>query len=315
MSSDNTKRHHYIPQGVLNQFSNKRKIWWHSKKLGMQKKQELREVAFKKHFYKYPESNKSLEIDFFTEIDSDAPKVIEKIIENKSVIFLKEDDKKKLVKYVASQSLRTPQSLYFMDEFEKTIKEQIHDNITIIKENLKTDYLDSIVLNTSICEDILSEKVLYLYKANENERFVIGDSPVLSFNKNNRKEINVIYHAFPPVINYDMYFFPISEKFLLIFLNNDLSLIDDMYFYIKMHNDFQFINSVELVFSKDEKTLLSELKKYNDNCYKFIEFYNPELIREQSIVQGDGLVITSPVLKIVGEARSNLISSYIKSLT
>lgn len=315
MSSDNSKRHHYIPQGVLNHFSNKRMIWWHSKKLGMQKKQDLREVAFKKHFYKYPESNKSLEIDFFTEIDSDAPKVIEKIIDSKSVNMLKEDDKKKLLKYIASQSLRTPQSFYSMDEFEQTIKEQIHDNITIIKENLKADYLNSIVLNTSICEEILKNKLMYLYKANEDERFIIGDCPVLTFNKNNRKEIDAIYHVFPPVINYDMYFFPISEKFLLVFLNNDFSLIDDMYFYIKMHNDFQFINSAELVFSKDKETLLSELKKYNDNCYKLIEFYNPELIKEQNIVQGEGLVITSPVLKIVGEARSNLISSYMKSLT
>ncbi|MFA0958376.1 DUF4238 domain-containing protein [Klebsiella pneumoniae] len=315
MSCDNTKRHHYIPQGVLNYFSHKRKIWWHSKKLGMQQKQDLREVAFKKHFYKYPESNKSLEIDFFTEIDSDAPKVIEKIIDSKSLNILKEDDKKKLLKYIASQSLRTPQSFYSIGNFEQTIKEQIHENITIIKENLKTDYLNSIVINTSICEEILKSKLMYLYKANEDEKFIIGDCPVLTFNKNNRKEIDIIYHVFPPVINYDMYFFPISEEFLLIFLNNDLSLIDDMFFYIKTHNDFQFINSNELVFSKDKKTLLSELKKYNDNCYKVIELYNPELIKEQNIVQGDGLVFTSPVLKIVGEARSNLISSYMKSLT
>lgn len=215
MTSDNSKRHHYIPQGVLSQFSNKRKIWWHSKKLGMQQKQDLREVAFKKHFYKYPESKRSLEVDFFTEIDSDAPKVIKKIIENECVNFLKDkkDDKNKLVKYIASQSLRTPRSLDFMNKFERDIKEQIHDEITIVKENLKTDYLNSIIFNTSLLEKILGEKLIYLYKARENERFIIGDSPVLSFNKENSKQVNIVYNAFPPVINYDMYFSQSQKNF------------------------------------------------------------------------------------------------------
>lgn len=81
-----------------------------------------------------------------------------------------------------------------------------------------------------------------------------------------------------------------------------------------MHNDFQFINSVELVFSKDNKTLISELKKYNDNCYKLIELYNPELIKENNIVRGEDLVIASPTFKIDEKTKSNLRGSYFKSL-
>ncbi|ELY2764509.1 DUF4238 domain-containing protein, partial [Cronobacter sakazakii] len=208
MNSDNSKKHHYIPQGILNEFSKKSRIWWHSKRLDIQKNQKTKEVAFKKHFYKYPDSDASLEIDFFTKIDSDAPEIIKKIIKHKCINVLSADEKYKLIKYIASQILRTPQSLNFIDQFEKTIKQQIHEDITILKENLKADYLNSILFNTTIHEDILKEKSFLLYKANNNERFIIGDCPVLTFHKRDCVNVDIRYNSFPPVINYDIYLFP-----------------------------------------------------------------------------------------------------------
>lgn len=254
MNNEKDKNNHYIPQGILKNFSNNKKIFWYSKLEERKQKQTIKKVAVKSFLYQYPESKISLERIFFDKIDSDAPVVIQKIIKDRSLENLNDNEKSKLLKYIASQLIRTPSTKNNILNFEESIKDQIHPEITIVKKDPVSDYLNSIIVNTDLLINILKEKNANLLFANEGENFIIGDAPVLTFNKTDKKTVEIIYEVFPPVINYDMYFFPISEKILLIFYSKNTELRNDISFFRKLHNDFQFINSFRFFFLKMKKT-------------------------------------------------------------
>ncbi|MEN4575346.1 DUF4238 domain-containing protein [Pantoea agglomerans] len=314
MNNEKDKNNHYIPQGILKNFSNNKKIFWYSKLEERKQKQIIKKVAVKSFLYQYPESKISLERIFFDKIDSDAPVVIQKIIKDRSLENLNDNEKSKLLKYIASQLIRTPSTKNNILNFEETIKDQIHPEITIVKKDPVSDYLNSIIVNTDLLINILKEKNAHLLFANEGENFIIGDAPVLTFNKTDKKTVEIIYEVFPPVINYDMYFFPLSEKILLIFYSKNTELRNDISFFRKLHNDFQFINSFRFVFSKNEKDLDKEIEKYFENCFMMIETYSPELIKNGTVRKGDRLSILQPVIKLADNVKLQIKECYLDSL-
>lgn len=308
------KKHHYISQKVLNKFSSgKEKVFWLYKDEGIVRHQHVKEIGYVYYGYKYPNSERSLEISFFGRIDSDAPKVIKKIIHNKNIDSLSKEEKEKLIKYVAAQVVRTPQTINQMSDFDSALKDQIHSEFTLLKKDLQTDYLDSIIYNTDIIVELLNNKIMCLYEADSGENFIIGDAPVLGFNKTGKNPIDFVYKGFPSLVNYDIYFFPISNKFLLSFVNKDPSLVEDVIFYRNRHNDFQFIASERTVFSHSEDLLISELKKYYENSFEYIKYNFPDLIERDGLVKGQPISIARAQLLFQDDVREKLKEYFISS--
>lgn len=308
------KKHHYIPQGILNNFTRKGMLYWYSKERQIQKKQKPEKVGFIKNFYNYTDSERSLETEFFTTIDSDAPIVINKIIESKSLKNITMNEKAKLIKYIASQIIRIPKSFEQMKVFEETIKKEIHPDISIsINDDIHTTYLNGIIENTIVNEKILNEKIITLHVAKDNEEYIIGDNPVLSFNKINQKDVLIVSNHYPPTIKYQIYFFPISHNLMLSFVDNDKSLINDFFFYKENHNKFQFCLSNDLVFSRTERTLNKELQNFYDASFEVIKNIAPQILKTHNLKKGEKLHLLKSIFTLSTNVRRQILDLYIKS--
>ncbi|MDK9421999.1 DUF4238 domain-containing protein [Pectobacterium carotovorum] len=312
--SDNEKQH-YIPQKILNKFSSGKKemVFWLDKNKGEVHHQHVKKIGFVKYYYDYPNSQSSLEKDFFEKIDNDTPNVIKKIINDRSINFLSGEEKETLIRYVASQLVRTPQTINQMRDFDSTIKEQIHPDFTLLKKDLKTDYLDSIIYNTDLHIELLNGKAMNLHEAGVDESFIIGDAPVLGFSKLGRNTFDIVYRSFPPVINYDLYFIPISSKLLLSFVNKDPSLAESFIFYRSLHNDFQFISAENYVFSHSKSLLISELNKFYENSFEYIKCKFPDLIERDGLVKGQPISIARTQLLFQDDVRGKLKEYFINN--
>ncbi|HED3891570.1 TPA: DUF4238 domain-containing protein [Morganella morganii] len=312
----NPKKHHFIPQGILKNFTKTGYLRWFSKELQKQHKQSTGSAGFKKYFYNYPESKESLETDFFPKIDSDAASIIDEIIKNKSIKSINANSykKSKLIKYIATQKLRTPRVYDDMKRFEEIIKEEIHPDISMNNnENIRTTFLNGIKKNSKILEEILNEKKLELHKSKKGEEYIIGDDPVLSFNRCHQRNVIIASKDYPFLIKWNIYMFPISHNLMISFIDDDKSLIDDFLFYKENHNGFQFALSNDFVYSRTEETLEKEKQNYHNASYELIKNNSPEIIHDYNIKRGDKLIIRPFEITLTPEVRKQILEAYLKT--
>lgn len=314
------KRHHYIPKGILKNFTKSGSLsdhlFWFSKKRQIIQSQIPDKTGFIRYFYDYSNSEKSLESVFFSKIDDDGATIINEIIENESIksITSNSDKKTKLIKYIATQKLRIPEAYEHMLMIENLIKEEVHPEISIINnEDIKNTFLDGIIKNTAILEAILKEKIMTLHMAENKREYIIGDTPVLSFNKIGQRDVFIASTKFPFLEKNKIYLFPISHRFMISFIDNDISLIKDFLCYMRMHNEYQFAFSNDFVFAPTKKILEIEKEKYNSYAYEVIKNIKPELIKHQKIKKGDSLTILPTTITLSEGVRTEMLELYLKS--
>lgn len=207
-----TKKQHYIPQFLLENFSvnEKHQINVFNKETGKKFVANITDIAHENHLYdiKTGKETRSLE-PAFAELESDAAPIIKRIIERKSLGGLDEDNKVILSIFIAIQSLRTR---YDIDNSKKMMIDflrwalpiemaasdyELPDELRsvnfsdLLKEakiDVKDDFIKS--LHFKSAADIAREVVprilsmdWLLFETVPDEPFLIGDGAVVMTNE------------------------------------------------------------------------------------------------------------------------------------
>lgn len=309
------KHQHFVSQGLLNKFSCKesttktKKIYFIriNEAKATAKCTNIRNVAGVRYLYNYTENEKlSLEKSFFDKIDNNIPVAINQVI---SDIKNLEKQKFHIINYVASQIIRTPETLETIKDLDSLIKNNIDEDLSLIKDTtVQNNFLETIKTNTEKYIKILLEKECKLYE-HPNNFFVISDSPVIMINSSNEQELDISEKKYIPVLNYSIFMMPISPKHLIIFHNKSTSR-EEINYYIARINRMQFTKANDFVFSNEKSFLEKGLNSMHIDNYHYIKSIKPQEITQRNLRIGDEIKILKP--KIVLE--KNVIDSIKKNL-
>ncbi|MCW2107677.1 UNVERIFIED_ORG: hypothetical protein M2402_004879 [Rahnella aquatilis] len=304
---NSSPKHHFVPEKILKFFASgkkQNKIFFIDKKSIKEiKLSSPKKVARIHNYYDYPDSAESLEDDFFNKIDSDAPPVIKKIVHSNNVDCLSSEDKGKLIKYISSQICRVPNVKNQIEKMEENFKKELHESITILKRDLKTDFLNVLLKNTSLYIDLLSNKEMELYINNgSREKFITSDNPVIAINE--KKEHHFISLDIHSVINYDLFAIPISPNHALFFYDKGKHF--NLKEYAGILNRFQFAYSERYIYSGNEYSLDTGMNQYYLDAYDYLNAYsNGE--EDLKIHRGEPVVIEKPVLKFTDDVKEMIL--------
>lgn len=310
---NNSSKHHFVPEKILKLFASgkkQNKIFFIDKTLSKEiKSSSPKKLAKINNYYDYPNSDESLEDDFFNKIDSDAPPIIKKILNNNNIDCLSHEDKEKLVKYISSQICRVPNVKNQIQKMEENFKKELHESITILKSDLETDFLNVLIKNTSLYIDLLSNKKIELYiHSGSKEKFITSDNPVIAINE--KKEHNIISLDIHSVVDHDLFAMPISPTHALFFYNNDKKF--NIKEYAEILNRCQFAYSERYLYSGNEYSLEIGMNQYYVDAYDYIKYHsNGE--EPLNIRRGEPLIIGSPVLKFNSDAKKVILKSFIEA--
>lgn len=234
------------------------------------------------YFYNYPDGKKSLEIDFFREIDNDTPPIIERLINDDNVVLTTEE-RNKIIKYIASQISRVPFKKKGLNELNDNLLNDLNINIT---NDVTTDYLNSIITNTERHSTFLESKKLIIHKISNQNNFIIGDNPVITINTDTK--YNIIFDSIP-VAEYELYMMPISPRHIIIFFNPEAQIHIDKY--IKEANQLQIERADRRVYANQKTILESEFKEYYKHIYDMLMTVNPTSLKKENIKRGNFIKI------------------------
>lgn len=195
--STRSKHHHFVPQSLLRNFRNnpsKDKIFVFDKTTLESFPNSIRTTGSEKYFHsiRRGESEFNFE-DYFQKPDGYYAKIIAKIVSNKSLKVLNEEEQDTLIVIMAFQILRTRKrvnELINMSAFFEKVVEKITGEYGIPRKNvspqvktLNDDEARIQLLNLhdeiNHFADILADKVVMLNIATENYPFWCSDNPVV----------------------------------------------------------------------------------------------------------------------------------------
>lgn len=230
MRSSQPKKHHYVPQFILNNFSlgeNKR-IYVFDKKVVKIFPSHVRDTGHENNFYK--EESVKYDIDTeskLAELESTSAPVIRKIIKNESVDNLSASEFNILCLFSAVQLSRTNNSREMFTSINNKISEWLKksginsDQIEGFTEQSKEEIKESAIhyLRTTPGDYVkhFYDKELTLLKTPKGETFYISDHPVTIYNHFPREHRGNLGIALKGIEIY----FPISSKLSLSFLCAD----------------------------------------------------------------------------------------------
>ena len=304
MHMSDPKKHHYVPKGVLKNFTfdkHKKKINFIDKYSGLQLSSSIAKVASEKYLYRFSDGGACLEKSFFGEIDDSGSSIIDKIIRDSSIDKLTFKEQRDLRRFVSAQMLRVPAVLKQLENFEDDISSAFDGEHSIIKENAHTDFLKSILKGVDLYEALLAKKnMAVLVQKNSSQCFVIGDVPVVqrNFGADSTSQAS---HSMP-IIDWDFVALPISPKYLLVYFNQACEV--DIRQFALENNDWQFIQADKFIFAASKERLSLELKIYHQNSYRYIESIRPDYIEKYSIKYGDKVEIGPPRLAFTDIAKN-----------
>lgn len=300
------KRHHFIPQWILKNFTfdkHKKRINYIDKYAAKPLSSSLVKVARQHNLYKFSNSDACLEKTLFDEIDGKGAVVISKILNDRSIDRLNAKENKDLRRFVSAQILRVPAVLKQIEQLEEDLAEAFEGAISIIKDTPHSDFLNSIIKGVEIYDEILSKKnMTVLVQKNPSEAFVIGDVPVVQRNYSDKVCFARGYSK--PVIDWDFIALPISPRFLLVY--HGFTEGFDVREVALINNDWQFIQADRFVFSEAQDRLMSGMKRYHKNSYRYIESVRPDLIERYNLKYGDKLEIAPPRLAFADTVKADL---------
>ena len=197
-----SKRHHYVPQHLLKNFSvenTKKQVWVLNKKDKKCYKTSILKAGSENHFNSYEVSGEKINFEsYFDENDSNSAIIISKIIRNQNLQCLDRDEIITLSSVVVTQLYRTS----FMRNTAQKLFDHTFDRVCGLKgfkpisekakellESLKEykafkdnhkKFLNYLFLIDSIedIKNVLTDKKIFLIKCPNKASFVISDNPV-----------------------------------------------------------------------------------------------------------------------------------------
>jgi hypothetical protein len=226
------KKQHYVPQFLLNNWSQskKKRVFVFDKKSNKVFSSSIKNIAHENNFYKDEilgyENNTELKL---SKLEGDAAPVIKSIISEGTVKNLTDFEHKSLCLFSAVQMLRTNNTREFIDGFNEILSEKFqawgvdpndeaNDFSNMSKEEVKSSSIG--ILNSLPTElvDNFIDKELTLLEAPTNCSFYISDHPIIMHNhfpREHRGNLGIGLYGIE-------IYFPISPKYCLSFLCADL---------------------------------------------------------------------------------------------
>lgn len=296
-SKSTAKRHHFVPQGLLKNFSPD-----HSGRIFFARK-DLQEInssmtqtinlAQTRKLYVNPESQESMEESFFSSIDSLGISVIRKIIKKQTAMYLEDSERDALNTFVAAQICRTPamenKINNFVDLFRSIYGKAV---ITITKNKVREAFLYQIKENTKAYKSFLTEKTLTVFSLSNRGEFIIGDNPVV-ISTGSTVIMNPRVAAIS-AINGNIFALPINPKTALIFYEEKSH--PNMKYIIEYLNVFQIQRAINNFYGNNKNILALSIKKYNEYHYDLVSRANPELLVGLQINRGEQILFGEKII-------------------
>jgi len=302
------KKHHFIPKGLLRNFAfdkNRKKINFIDKHSGELLSSSIGKVARQHFLYRYSEKGPCIEKSFFGDIDNLGVTAIDKIIDKSSLAFLSPQDKKNLMRFVAAQMLRVPATLKQLEGFEEDIRFAFDGEYSIIKDSPHSDFLDSIVKGVDVYESLLSKKSMTVfYFRDPDKNFIIGDVPVTQRQYGLKSTSQLSHSPAIPIVDWDFIALPISPNFLLVYYNDAPQ--DELKLLALENNNWQFIQSEDFLYSRNQSHLSAGLKDHYKTCYRYVQSVNPAYLKQNSIKFGDRIEVARPILAFSENAKQQM---------
>lgn len=194
------KNQHYVPRMLLKNFSNeKEQIQVFNKKNNKKFYANIKKIASEKHFYNFDINGTELTMEnLLTSIEGDAASVIDKIIKQRSLASVSEDEKFILSAFVSVQLVRTKEFRAMFSDTVKMFADTVNKRFGVEVDGLRANEVDDVtsegqlklttakvildILNNGDEPSILMSKKWLLMKAPEQRDFYISDSPVVRNN-------------------------------------------------------------------------------------------------------------------------------------
>lgn len=214
-----SKKHHIIPQSVLQNFSyknNRKQIYVYDKKTSNSFLSSIVDAGSENYFNTIKSGDLDLNFEsFFDENDSSLAIVIKKIIDRESISDINTEETKILIRCIAFQLMRIKMYRTSFISFHEQLKMRIENEGWLSDIHIPTEQeakLNHLAQLSNIEEVVkgLEDKIILLYKT-QSQRLWISDNPIIVFN-------SLPYRSADIESRGTQIYFPISEKFVLCFL-------------------------------------------------------------------------------------------------
>lgn len=218
---------HYVPQFMLRNFSEgaKEHIHVYDKEGFKFFKTRVRNIAAERNFYNIGPVVDTGSIEpLFTQIESEAAKLIRKIAEEKTISFLVKEDKAFLAFFTALQFTRTRRHKENYIAIDRGLQEhvkkmgydinQVKDYKPLTEESAQAAFLASIINDAPGFAEMINAKDIILHEAPKEIQFYISDHPVVLHNDNDYGPYGNLGLGVKGI----QIFLPISPKLSLCFM-------------------------------------------------------------------------------------------------
>lgn len=185
------KTQHYVPQFVLKRFvtAKNKQIWVFDKRTGKKFRTSIKNIASENGFYDFEFEGHKLTLEVsLSKVDSQASKVIKKIVQNESLAVISNEEKHFLAQFLAIQFVRTRQLRETFRDFNELIPKALQ-NRGLKQEDIQhfvdTDESNIIFQHIRSIEDFgtyvpyFLDKIWILFKTNIKNPFYISDNPIV----------------------------------------------------------------------------------------------------------------------------------------
>lgn len=230
MNINTKEKQHTVPRFILRNFAVKNKLYSYDKYTGKIYKSSVNDSGCERGFYDF-----EIKIDShiiqdsieakLCEIEGFASHVVKKILENDTVTDLTDAEKDNMVYFLAAQMMRTHNVKYNFKSMPGLLRNKIKNRMPKLANdpNIEAQFPDFdedslnmhfdmlIAESTERLKPYFKELEWILVRTDENNPFIMGDSPVVIFNE--------LYHDKKESFNFSKYalvykgscvFFPLS---------------------------------------------------------------------------------------------------------
>lgn len=190
--SDHVKKQHYVPQFLLNYFTNEDNlIWCYDKQWKKIRQKGVGGVAFEEYFYDKQPGQKDGSLEYvYQQTETIAAAIIQKIVDTRTLSCITLDEKEALAMFIVFQLNRTKIALKEIEDFQGQFWQPIKEFAESTGAKLDSEpglakdlWLDSIS-NTEKYTEIIMKKGWSL--AGSGGEFYTSDHPVVKSNFKNR---------------------------------------------------------------------------------------------------------------------------------
>lgn len=193
------EQHHYVPRFLLKNFTHGKKpnIFVYDKSNDKRFRTNIKNIAVENRFYelKLPDGILTLEPEL-ADLETNSAQIIEKLIQEKSIRALNNDEVKKLAIFLAIQFFRTKEHRLRLEQKVKLIVQKLRDG-GATEENIEevTKGPTGVPMNKLIGLSLILDakefvpyflnKVWVLFETTYRHPFFISDNPITLYNEIN----------------------------------------------------------------------------------------------------------------------------------